>query len=167
MDARLSDIMMSIYRIGVDLLMDGQAETYWQSDGSQPHLITLEFQQMVHVSKVALQTNYSMDESYTPHRIAVRVGTRKSDIRVVRTEEVQEPQGWIVIPLFEEDTGVPYVSGRILQIVIISNHQNGRDTHVRQMKVFGPREDVLSTLTHRPHQVSWMTSDATMYATCR
>lgn len=149
--------------------MDNQSDTYWQSDGTQPHLVTLQFQQMVHVSKVAIQTNYSMDESYTPQRIAVRIGTRWSDIRVVRTEEVLEPHGWIVMPLFQEDGGqqVPYVSGRILQVVILSNHQNGRDTHVRQVKVFGPREDVVSTLIQKPNQVSWMTPDATMYATCR
>lgn len=149
--------------------MDNQPETYWQSDGTQPHLITLQFQQMVQVSRVALQADYRMDESYTPQRIAVRIGTRWSDIRMVRTEEVQEPQGWIVIPLFQEVSGqqVPYVSGRVLQICILSNHQNGRDTHVRQVKIFGPREDVISTLTRRPNQVSWQTTDATMYATCR
>lgn len=163
---------------GVDLLVDNQSETYWQSDGSQPHLITLEFQQMVHVSKVAIQVNYSMDESYTPHRIAVRIGTRSSDIRVVTTEEVQEPQGWITIPLYEghpDRIRQPYLTGRILQIVILSNHQNGRDTHVRQLKVFGPREDVMSTLAHspncelghRPGHVSWLTKDAIMYRTCR
>ena len=27
----------------------------------------------------------------------------------------------------------------MLQIAIVSNHQNGRDTHVRELKVFGPR----------------------------
>lgn len=140
--------------------------------------ITLEFQQMVHVSRVAIQVNYSMDESYTPHRIAVRIGTRSSDIRVVTTEEVQEPQGWITIPLYEghpDRIRQPYLTGRILQIVILSNHQNGRDTHVRQLKVFGPREDVMSTLAHspncelghRPGHVSWLTKDAIMYRTCR
>ena len=29
-----------------------------------------------------------------------------------------------------------------LQIAVLSNHQNGRDTHLRQVKVFGPRIDV-------------------------
>jgi len=26
-----------------------------------------------------------------------------------------------------------------LQIAVLSNHQNGRDTHVRQVKIYGPR----------------------------
>jgi len=29
----------------------------------------------------------------------------------------------------------------MLQIAVLSNHQNGRDTHVRKVKVFGPRQD--------------------------
>jgi len=27
----------------------------------------------------------------------------------------------------------------MLQIAILSNHLNGRDTHIRQIKVYGPR----------------------------
>lgn len=84
---------------GVDLLVDGKSDTFWQSDGAQPHLITLQFQHSVQLSRVAIQTDFRMDESYTPQRIAVRVGTRSSDLRTVRTEEVHEPQGWINIPL--------------------------------------------------------------------
>lgn len=30
------------------------------------------------------------------------------------------------------------VRAYVLQIAILSNHQNGRDTHVRQVKLFGP-----------------------------
>jgi anaphase-promoting complex subunit 10 len=148
--------------IGVDLLVDDKNDTYWQSDGTQPHLITLQFQQTVEVSRIAVQTDYRMDESYTPQKLSVRIGTRWSDMKVLRTDEVQEPQGWIVIPLGKGSvSGYP---GRILQIGILANHQNGRDTHVRQIKVFGPREDVLSSIRS---DVRWMTSEATMYATCR
>ena len=26
-----------------------------------------------------------------------------------------------------------------LQVAVLSNHQNGRDTHIRQVKIYGPR----------------------------
>lgn len=34
-----------------------------------------------------------------------------------------------------------------LQISILANHQNGRDCHVRQIRVFGPRRDPLQLPT--------------------
>ena len=33
---------------GVELLRDGRTDTYWQSDGLQPHLVNLQFQRRVH-----------------------------------------------------------------------------------------------------------------------
>jgi anaphase-promoting complex subunit 10 len=32
---------------GVDLLRDDSLETYWQSDGAQPHLVNIQFQKKV------------------------------------------------------------------------------------------------------------------------
>lgn len=32
---------------GVELLRDGNKETFWQSDGSQPHLVNIQFQRNV------------------------------------------------------------------------------------------------------------------------
>lgn len=32
---------------GVELLCDDRDDTYWQSDGSQPHLINIQFQKKV------------------------------------------------------------------------------------------------------------------------
>ena len=37
---------------GVELLRDGRDDTYWQSDGTQPHLVNIQFQKKVHVSQV-------------------------------------------------------------------------------------------------------------------
>eukprot|EP00957_Ditylum_brightwellii_P131486 10029255-Ditylum_brightwellii.AAC.1 len=31
------------------------------------------------------------------------------------------------------------IQGHFIQICISSMHQNGRDTHIRQVKIFGPR----------------------------
>ena len=32
---------------GVELLRDGRDDTYWQSDGAQPHLVNIQFQKKV------------------------------------------------------------------------------------------------------------------------
>ena len=37
-----------------------------------------------------------------------------------------------------------YLKTFFLQIAILRNHQSGRDTHVRQIKVFGPRHEATS-----------------------
>lgn len=29
---------------------------------------------------------------------------------------------------------------------MLANHQNGRDTHIRQLRVFGPRTDAIKAL---------------------
>lgn len=36
-----------------------------------------------------------------------------------------------------------FVSTFMLQIAVLTNHLNGRDTHVRQIKVYGPRPCVI------------------------
>lgn len=34
---------------GVELLRDGSKDTYWQSDGTQPHLVDIQFQKKMHI----------------------------------------------------------------------------------------------------------------------
>jgi anaphase-promoting complex subunit 10 len=29
----------------------------------------------------------------------------------------------------------------MIQVAVLANHENGRDSHIRQIKVFGPRPD--------------------------
>ena len=40
----------------------------------------------------------------------------------------------------------PHIWAFILDIVVIANHQSGRDTHIRQLRVFGPRTDPIKAL---------------------
>ncbi|KAH7621699.1 hypothetical protein Ndes2526B_g02513 [Nannochloris sp. 'desiccata'] len=131
---------------GVRMLRDGREDTYWQSDGAQPHIVTLEFQKLVTLSGLALYIDYKLDESYTPQKISIRAGTRINDMKEVKSVELIEPHGWVLIPLTHHDTGLPHIKAFVLEVVVVSNHQNGRDTHVRQLRVFGPRTDPLKAL---------------------
>ena len=93
---------------------------------------------------VAIYTDYKLDESYTPTRISVRGGTNFNDLQEIEVVELQEPSGWIVIPL--KDLNERLVRTFMLQIAVLQNHQQGRDTHLRQIKVHSPVEHkVVST----------------------
>lgn len=74
--------------------------------------MTLEFQKRVIVSALALQTDFKLDESYTPQKISIKVGTSSSDLHEVRAVELHEPQGWMLIPIEREDQS-RYVETRL------------------------------------------------------
>lgn len=197
---------------GVEQLLDRNTETYWQSDGPQPHTISAQFVFKVSISEVQIYLNYDKDESYTPAVLSVHAGSNFHDLKLVRKlRKLRHPHGWIRIPLGDSadlidedseddsDIDVPNaedltvedmaarsvrrqqrqrrreqrrferqqatdnahrqieqgVNGRVealrdrtvtkahmIQITIHSNHQNGRDSHVRMIRVFGPEGQI-------------------------
>lgn len=147
---------------GVSELRDNNKETYWQSDGGQPHLINIQFQKKMTVTEVAFYLDYSLDESYTPKKMSIRSGTTFHDLVEVRVVELQEPIGWVTIPLTTKDGGV--LRSFFLQVCVVSMHQNGRDTHIRQVKVFGPRVPIDMA---RPHDLPFSTNKMTRYSVLR
>jgi anaphase-promoting complex subunit 10 len=62
--------------------------------------------------------------------------------------------------------GSPYLRAYFLQIAVLANHQNGRDTHVRQIKVFGPRRDQSRALG-QSLQLDFRSPAFTQYASVR
>ena len=53
-------------------------------------------------------------------------------------EELNEPSGWVTIlpPRPEGEGGTENVlRTHFIQVAILANHQNGRDTHIRQIKI--------------------------------
>jgi len=120
---------------GVDHLRDNSLDTYWQSDGPQPHFINIEFRRKTSVKAICFYVDYRQDESYTPSRISIRAGNNMLDLVEVAKVEVVEPAGWVVVHLQAKEDSV---RAFMLQVAILSNHQNGRDTHLRQVRVFTP-----------------------------
>lgn len=126
---------------GVDQLRDNNMDTYWQSDGVQPHLINIQFSRKTAINEVALYLDYKLDESYTPKKIAIRSGSTMYDLKEIHVQHIAEPNGWISIPLHtEQGSEQTALQTFFLQIVILAMHQNGRDTHIRQVKIYSPRE---------------------------
>ncbi|PSN57276.1 Anaphase-promoting complex subunit 10 [Blattella germanica] len=97
---------------GVDQLRDDCMDTYWQSDGQLPHLVNIQFRRKTTVHDICIFTDYKLDESYTP--------------------------SWVLIPI--KDIHEKPIRTFMIQIAVISNHQNGRDTHMRQIKIHSPME---------------------------
>ena len=92
---------------GVEQLRDDSLSTYWQSDGAGPHLINIQFLRKTSISAVNIYLNYVLDESYTPKRISVRAGTTVHDMGDITTVDLQEPSGWVSVPLSSQDIGSP------------------------------------------------------------
>jgi len=128
---------------GVQQLRDDNFETFWQSDGQQPHLVTMQFHKKMKIKELSLYMDFNLDESYTPNKISIRAGTTTENLMEIKVFELNEPVGWVPIQLLPhrmQGKGETYLRTNVIQIAILSSHQNGRDTHIRQVKVYAPRE---------------------------
>eukprot|EP00906_Rhabdomonas_costata_P025848 RCo036914 len=141
---------------GVQQLLDGSPETFWQSDGAQPHVIDIQFNRLMRISELALYLDYVLDESYTPRKFSVRCGTSLQDLHEVHVLEIDEPKGWVRVPL-KGDDNKDYVCCNCVEIAILENHQNGRDSHVRQVKVFASRVQHFEELYTSVEMSQWAT----------
>ena len=125
---------------GIDELLDDDLETYWQSDGAAPHSIAMTFYKRETVAELALYLDYRRDESYTPAEVVVRAGSLQADCEDLVRLRLTEPVGWIRVPFLNTaKAGVQqYLRANVLTVTVFSNHQAGRDTHIRCIKVLAP-----------------------------
>ena len=130
---------------GIEQLRDDNLSTFWQSDDIQPHFILIQYLKKTRISEVWLYLDYKIDESYTPSKISIRIENSFNEMVDIRTIEYEEPVGWFPILLEEKNsdskTIKPYIKTMTLQIMILQNTHNGRDTHIRGVKIFAPREN--------------------------
>ncbi|KRX35323.1 Anaphase-promoting complex subunit 10 [Trichinella murrelli] len=124
-------------RHGVPALRDASHNTYWQTNGPLPHLLTLYFNRLTLISHLCIYVDTDVDGSYTPKTLSIRRGTQLCDMVENVLVHLANFKGWAVIPLCAR--GRNFVSAFILQIAILANHLNGRDSCIRQIKVFGPK----------------------------
>ncbi|KAG6835423.1 hypothetical protein H0H93_001586 [Arthromyces matolae] len=130
------------FGFGAECLRDNDPETFWHSDGPQPHFITAEFPQKVAIQKISIHLSYTQDDSYTPSALAIRAGTGPGDLQDVRVVTLDKPEGWITFDVSsepnEDGDGLGPVHAYVLQVIIAQNHMSGKDTHVRGVKILGP-----------------------------
>ncbi|KAF9874464.1 anaphase promoting complex subunit 10 [Colletotrichum karsti] len=128
---------------GVDQLRNDSLKTYWQSDGPQPHKLTVYFIKRVGIRDIRFYVDYNEDESYTPTKIVFKSGTSENNLIQFAQMELAAPVGWQQVPIAgsgggpDGNTLVSYV----FQMQILENHQNGKDTHLRSIKIYAADND--------------------------
>ncbi|KAL6720472.1 hypothetical protein ACLMJK_002395 [Lecanora helva] len=126
---------------GIEALLSPSPSHFWQSDGPQPHLLTVHFNRWVKIVKMRVYLDYLLDESYTPTKMTFWGGTGMHDLVMFYEWTGQEPHGWVDVDL--DGVGVAgkaELRAFVVQVRILENHQNGKDTHVRGMQIFSKDE---------------------------
>eukprot|EP00347_Sterkiella_histriomuscorum_P022182 403331386 len=153
---------------GVEQIRDDQVSTFWQSDGTQPHYVNIQFLKKMRVQEISLYLDFKTDESYTPSKISIRVGNSFYELQEVKLIEFEEPIGWFTFQLHEKGTNgqilKPYIKTMFVQIAILQNQHSGRDTHIRQIKIFAPREKQYHNRDMHPN---FLTTEMTQFSTIR
>ncbi|KLU87948.1 anaphase-promoting complex subunit 10 [Magnaporthiopsis poae ATCC 64411] len=139
---------------GVAELLSDDLDKYWQSDGQQPHLLTIHFLRRVEIRALRFFVDHTQDESYTPIRILWHAGTGHHDLIQFGEQVLTSPSGWQEVQIEGLGGGADGNSlcCYIVQMHVKENHQNGKDTHIRGIKIYaldekaprvGGRGDVL------------------------
>ncbi|GAD95733.1 anaphase promoting complex subunit 10 (APC10), putative [Paecilomyces variotii No. 5] len=84
---------------GVAALRHPSPSQFWQSDGPQPHTLTLHFFKLVAVVKIRVYLDFELDESYTPTKMVFLAGMGGNDLVEFASWEGEGPCGWVDIPL--------------------------------------------------------------------
>lgn len=98
--------------------------------------MTIQFPNRCRIAAIALFAVNDLDQSYTPFQISVRVGTTWNDADTIGNAQIGIFHGWEVVDLRKPDGDCPFAS--LLQLVIHSNLDEGRDSHLRGFKIYGP-----------------------------
>ncbi|KAK9480631.1 anaphase-promoting complex, subunit 10-domain-containing protein [Lipomyces japonicus] len=123
---------------GLHALLSESTDLYWQSDAPQPHHVDIHFGKRVEIAKILLFLDYTRDESYTPSKIAVFAGSGYHELHQVLVLSLEEPTGWIDISLAAGQANHKFLKTFLVRLTILQNHQTGKDTHVRAIKVMSP-----------------------------
>lgn len=106
-----------------DRLTDGNEETFWTSEGSLPHWLRVTLPEVMRLEQVNIYVNHGRDGSYTPRKVAVKVGDTESQlIDVARTDISRGTSGWV--SLLRDRTA----DGRVVSVSVLENHENGCNT---------------------------------------
>ncbi|OBA20117.1 galactose-binding like protein [Metschnikowia bicuspidata var. bicuspidata NRRL YB-4993] len=145
---------------GLQQLRDDSPDTFWQSDGSteinvehlsspdtallsRPHSILLQFSKKVSLERISIFTNYQLDESYTPLKIKIMAGGSNWDLMEVCLVDFEKPMGWSHI-IFKGVRGDGLLKCFVVRMIILANHQDGKDSHIRAIRCFGKKSNVSS-----------------------
>lgn len=160
---------------GLAQLRNDSPATYWQSDGSMennmdqrtnvessqlnhPHFVNLQFSKKVSLERISIFTNYQLDESYTPLKIKIMAGGSNWDLTEVCVVNLDKPIGWSHI-IFKGVRADGLLKCFVVKIIILANHQDGKDSHIRAIRCFGKK---LNTTFIESHPDSLILKDTSV-----
>jgi anaphase-promoting complex subunit 10 len=123
-----------------------------RSDGQQPHLLTIHFLRRVEIRAIRFYVDYNQDESYTPTHIVFYAGTGHHDLIQFAEVPLTNPVGWQDVPIADSGGGADGHSlcCWMVQMHIKENHQNGKDTHIRGIKIYALDDQSLTSTAREP-----------------
>ena len=109
----------------------------------QPHRLTIHFLRRVEIRHIRFYVDYNLDESYTPTFVTFSAGTGHHDLIEFATMPLTNPVGWQEVDLSDVGGGDDGKSlcCWIVQMQVKENHQNGKDTHIRAIKLYALDEN--------------------------
>ena len=116
------------------------------------------------IRAIRFYVDYKNDESYTPTNIIFYAGTGNHDLIQFADVSLANPVGWQDVPIANAGGGPDGHSlcCWIVQMHIKENHQNGKDTHIRGIKIFALDESATSGTVGDPvHETDIRTSMTT------
>lgn len=101
---------------------------------------------------IRFYVDYNQDESYTPTHIVFFAGTGHHDLIQFAEVPLTNPVGWQDVPISNCGGGA---DGHSLccwtvQMHIKENHQNGKDTHIRGIKIYALDDQSLRGTARNP-----------------
>lgn len=155
---------------GVAALRSPDTSLFWQSDGPQPHLLSIHFFKLVPIVHMRIYLDWEADESYTPTKMQFLAGMGTHDVQEFAEMSFEQPKGWIDVdftnvglitddPDEDEDDfdsehqreinwdRRPVLRAFVVQVRILENHQNGKDTHLRGLQIFAKDETQTARIT--------------------
>lgn len=124
----------------IENVINDDPESYWQSDGSQPHIVDIYFSKRIELALLAVFFGFEIDESYSPKVVKLYVGDSISDLIYYEEWYIGKVTQWYIrkFPSLEDTDGeqnIP-IKCHVLRLVFPVNHDNGKDTHLRGVRIF-------------------------------
>ncbi|SCU82902.1 LAFA_0D00694g1_1 [Lachancea sp. 'fantastica'] len=120
----------------ISFALDDNPHNFWQSDGAQPHYVEASFSKRVEIIQLALYLSLAVDESYTPQVMKIYAGHSASDATHYKTLEVRNVNCWVALTFEDNRPHDALLKCQYLRIEIPVNHENGKDTHLRGVRVY-------------------------------
>ncbi|KAI5160533.1 anaphase-promoting complex subunit 10 [Nematocida ausubeli] len=124
MEARLSTYKSGH---GLEELFSNNLEQFWHTDGNLPHYIELDFNEIKRLVSIRMNIGHTQDKSYIPKDIEIRYGKTREMAEGTKSVAITDKMPVVNIAI---DEYCCYV-----QIIITSNHQEGRDSRIRGLSL--------------------------------